>query len=144
MSSWLSGLPTPDVVETGPLTWMSHFFLPFFHAPFHLSMLSSFSHTHKSILWHYNYKETDQRVIRSFCMQLQLMLSPRGCSLLLLLPPTRPRLVCPSSHSSFLWDRAEPQGRGMSVSNQLALSHMLQLVSLSLWEGDWVSEWECM
>ncbi|TNN82242.1 hypothetical protein EYF80_007610 [Liparis tanakae] len=50
------------------------------------------------------------------------------------------RIAARRSHSSFLWDRDEPRGRGMSVSNQRAPSHMLQLVRLSLCEGDWVSQ----
>lgn len=48
------------------------------------------------------------------------------------IPFTLPCLVCPSSHPSFLWERAVPRGRGMSVTKQPALPHMLQLVGLSL------------
>lgn len=54
-----------------------------------------------------------------------------GCSRVSL-----PCLLCSCSHSSFLRDRPVPRGRGMSVTSQPTLSHMLQLVRLGLCGGD--------
>lgn len=49
--------------------------------------------------------------------------------------------LCVPAHTPASCGIEPSLGAEMSVSNQWALSDMLQLVRLSLCEGDWVSGW---